>query len=151
MAGAQRGRRVRLTVRSSTDKVYSGDRVANREPEQLDPGVRTIALSTLDDKIRGGWAGQMIGVTFGAPTEVRYLEAIIPSDELPEWRPEMVRDALDQDDLYVVRIDCLNSGPETVSVFKNPDLQQVPILHLLPHQAFLWFVIHSIVYHCGEP
>jgi hypothetical protein len=58
-------------------------------------------LSVLEDKIRGGWAGQMIGVSFGEPTEFRYLDEIIPEEELPEWRPEMVASTLDQDDLYV--------------------------------------------------
>ena len=33
----------------------------------------TEQLSVLEDKIRGGWAGQMIGVSFGEPTEFRYL------------------------------------------------------------------------------
>ncbi len=71
------------------------------EADQADAAVREIDLLALEDKIRGGWAGQMIGVTFGAPTEFRYLERIIPTDELPEWEPDMVRNALDQDDLYV--------------------------------------------------
>ena len=61
----------------------------------------TMAVSQLEDKIRGGWAGQMIGVSFGAPTEFRFLGTIVPEEALPEWRPEMVRNALDQDDLYV--------------------------------------------------
>jgi hypothetical protein len=61
----------------------------------------TRLLSVLEDKIRGGWAGQMIGVSFGEPTEFRYLGEIIPEEGLPEWRPEMVVSTLDQDDLYV--------------------------------------------------
>jgi hypothetical protein len=61
----------------------------------------TEQLSALEDKIRGGWAGQMIGVSFGEPTEFRYLERIIPEEELPEWKPEMVVSTLNQDDLYV--------------------------------------------------
>ncbi|UCD24090.1 MAG: ADP-ribosylglycohydrolase family protein [Gemmatimonadota bacterium] len=61
----------------------------------------TEHLSVLEDKIRGGWAGQMIGVSFGEPTEFRYLDRIIPEEELPEWRPEMVASTLNQDDLYV--------------------------------------------------
>lgn len=63
--------------------------------------TRTIPLSELRDKIAGGWAGQMIGVSFGAPTEFRYREEIIPRDKLPVWKPEMVSNALEQDDLYV--------------------------------------------------
>lgn len=61
---------------------------------------REISLAVLRDKIAGGWAGQMIGVSFGAPTEFRYRGRIM-EDELPKWAPERVRNALNQDDLYV--------------------------------------------------
>lgn len=62
---------------------------------------RSLTLEALRDKIRGGWAGQMIGVSYGAPTEFRWREEIIPEDKLPAWKPEMVSNALNQDDLYV--------------------------------------------------
>ena len=32
---------------------------------------RTITKAALEDRIRGGWAGKMIGVSYGAPTEFR--------------------------------------------------------------------------------
>ena len=37
--------------------------------------VKTLKLSDKEllDKIKGGWAGQTIGVVFGAPTESREL------------------------------------------------------------------------------
>ena len=35
-----------------------------------------IPLAGLKDKIAGGWAGQMIGVSYGAPTEFRTRAAI---------------------------------------------------------------------------
>jgi hypothetical protein len=65
------------------------------------PAPRTLTAEALRDKIRGGWAGQMIGVSYGAPTEFRWREEIIPEDKLPAWKPEMVANALNQDDLYV--------------------------------------------------
>jgi hypothetical protein len=61
--------------------------------------VRRISRAVLEDKVRGGWAGQMIGVSFGAPTEFRFLGRTIEG-ELP-WGPERIRNAIDQDDLYV--------------------------------------------------
>jgi hypothetical protein len=61
---------------------------------------RQITLSTLEDRIRGGWAGQMIGVSFGAPTEFQSNGKIIEGD-LPSWTPDRVSNAIDQDDLYV--------------------------------------------------
>jgi hypothetical protein len=60
----------------------------------------TIPLKTLHDKIAGGWAGQMIGVSFGAPTEFKALGRILKG-ELPKWTPDRVENSLHQDDLYV--------------------------------------------------
>jgi hypothetical protein len=65
------------------------------------PVQKSISLDDLWDKVLGGWAGQMIGVSYGAPTEFAYLNRMIPEDELPVWKPEMIREALNQDDLYV--------------------------------------------------
>jgi hypothetical protein len=62
---------------------------------------RSIPLAELRDRIEGGWAGQMIGVTYGAPTEFRFNETLVPREKLPQWKPEMVAGSLDQDDLYV--------------------------------------------------
>jgi hypothetical protein len=62
--------------------------------------MKSISLDELRDKIEGGWAGQMIGVSFGAPTEFRYREQIIEG-ALPDWKPEGVTNSLNQDDLYV--------------------------------------------------
>jgi len=36
-----------------------------------------ISRPVLLDKIKGGWAGQVIGCTFGGPTEFRYPGAMI--------------------------------------------------------------------------
>src|SRR6478672_4528899 len=62
--------------------------------------IKTISIDELRDKVEGGWAGQMIGVSFGAPTEFRYREKIIEG-ALPEWKPERITNSLNQDDLYV--------------------------------------------------
>jgi len=62
--------------------------------------ARTLPRSVFEDKVRGGWAGQMIGVSFGAPTEFR-SNAKILEGSLPKWRPSRVDNAIDQDDLYV--------------------------------------------------
>jgi hypothetical protein len=70
-------------------------------PPPAAPAEKRIKLQVLEDKIRGGWAGQMIGVTYGAPTEFQYLERLVPEEEMPPWRPDRVRGALQQDDLYV--------------------------------------------------
>lgn len=64
------------------------------------PQTKEISASELRDKIRGGWAGQMIGVSFGAPTEFKSMQRIIEGP-LPEWNAERLRNSLNQDDLYV--------------------------------------------------
>jgi hypothetical protein len=61
--------------------------------------LRRLPRDVLEDKVRGGWAGQMIGVSFGAPTEFRSNGKIIEGP-LP-WSPEWIANALSQDDLYV--------------------------------------------------
>ncbi|MBI3684523.1 MAG: ADP-ribosylglycohydrolase family protein [Acidobacteria bacterium] len=63
--------------------------------------LHRMTLEELKDRVMGGWAGQMIGVSFGAPTEFRYRERTIPKEELPKWTPDKVKNALNQDDLYV--------------------------------------------------
>ena len=60
---------------------------------------RVLSRAVLLDKIRGGWAGQMIGVAYGAPTEFKSNGRI---GEWPlEWKPGMLENTLQQDDLYV--------------------------------------------------
>jgi hypothetical protein len=60
---------------------------------------RHLARNVLEDKIRGGWAGQMIGVAYGAPTEFHW-NGRIGEGEIA-WSPERVENAIHQDDLYV--------------------------------------------------
>ncbi len=64
-----------------------------------DNAPRRIDLRVLEDKIRGGWAGQMIGVSYGAPTEFRSNGKINEAEI--SWAPERVSNAIHQDDLYV--------------------------------------------------
>jgi hypothetical protein len=61
---------------------------------------RRISVSEYRNKMKAGWIGQMVGVGWGAPTEFRYMNRIIPKDEVPEWMPKMVN-VWGQDDLYV--------------------------------------------------
>jgi hypothetical protein len=68
-------------------------------PATAGPPVRRMSRAQLADKIRGGWAGQMIGVAFGAPTEFQSNGAI--NDVELTWTPERVAGAIHQDDLYV--------------------------------------------------
>ena len=48
---------------------YAKEAVQSRKPA----AHRTLSMVALEDKVRGAWAGQMISVTYGAPTEFRFL------------------------------------------------------------------------------
>lgn len=63
------------------------------------PGTRTISKEILKDKIAGGWAGKMIGVTYGAPTEF-HAQGKTFEDSI-KWIPSDVKGSIWQDDIYV--------------------------------------------------
>ncbi|MFC1692400.1 ADP-ribosylglycohydrolase family protein [Candidatus Latescibacterota bacterium] len=44
-----------------------------------------ISRQSLQDKIKGGWAGQAIGCTFGGPTEFRFSGTFIPDYQPIPW------------------------------------------------------------------
>jgi hypothetical protein len=58
---------------------------------------RHLSRDALRDKIRGAWAAQMIGVSYGAPVEFRFNAKINETD----FQPYNLSNAIDQDDLYV--------------------------------------------------
>jgi len=72
--------------------LFVGPRVHGQEKLEL-------SLADLEDKIRGGWAGQMVGVAYGYPIEFRSLMKIYEGEI--KWAPEMVEGSLAQDDLQV--------------------------------------------------
>ena len=65
-----------------------------------------IQMDVLKDKIKGGWAGQTIGVTFGAPVEFRYNGTMInPYHKIP-WYDGLIKKSMTDapgiyDDLYM--------------------------------------------------
>lgn len=61
---------------------------------------RRLTMDAYRDKMAGGWIGQMVGVGWGGPTEFRWQGEIIPADQIPVWKPEMVNQ-FQQDDIYV--------------------------------------------------
>ena len=57
---------------------------ASTRSESL-PAQVTITKEKLMDKIKGGWAGQTIGCTYGGPTEFRYNGTMIQDYTPIEW------------------------------------------------------------------
>ena len=60
---------------------------------------KIITEDELRNRIAGGWAGKMIGVSYGEPTEFVY-NGVINEDPI-NWNPEALRRSINQDDLYV--------------------------------------------------
>lgn len=63
------------------------------------PETRTISIDELRDKIAGGWAGKMIGVSYGAPTEFR-ARGTTYEDPI-NWDLKSIENSIYQDDIYV--------------------------------------------------
>lgn len=70
------------------------------------PHLKKIPLPVLKDKIKGGWAGQTIGVAFGGPTEFRYNGTFIQDYQTIPWYEGYVKKWMDEfpglfDDIYM--------------------------------------------------
>ena len=60
---------------------------------------RRLPVDVYLDKCQGGWTGQMIGVSYGAPTEFK-AQGVIYIDPIP-WNKDTIANAIHQDDIYV--------------------------------------------------
>jgi hypothetical protein len=49
-----------------------------------------LSKAELKDRIRGSWAGQVIGCTYGGPTEFRWRSAFIPEHVPIEWNDSLI-------------------------------------------------------------
>lgn len=65
------------------------------------PESKTLSLAQLQDKIKGGWAGQTIGVSFGAPTEFNYNGVIIPDSVSLDMTDDQIMRHFNNDDIYL--------------------------------------------------
>ena len=80
---------------------------ASNEKKTNIPSRLTISHETLMDKIKGGWAGQVIGCTYGGPTEFVYRGKMIASDKEIPWNDSdyvansMTRIPTLYDDIYM--------------------------------------------------
>lgn len=71
-----------------------------------EPDTLILNKNELLDKIKGGWAGQTIGVTFGGPTEFRYRGTFIQDYENIAWydgyiKSTMIHNPALFDDIYM--------------------------------------------------
>ena len=66
----------------------------------------TLSKEALQDKIKGAWAAQTVGVTYGSPVEFKYNSQMIPDDTLIQWYDGYLKDPYDNapgfyDDIYM--------------------------------------------------
>ena len=79
----------------------------NTSSEPKIPKKLKLTPDELMNKIKGGWAGQTIGVTYGGPTEFRYRGQMIGDDVQVPWGDEdqvlntMTKSAGLYDDIYM--------------------------------------------------
>jgi len=65
------------------------------------PGIVKISAEAMKDKIKGGWVGQTVGVTYGLPTEFRWQGTMIQDYyTIPVDENDMLRH-FNNDDLYM--------------------------------------------------
>ncbi|MFD1875594.1 ADP-ribosylglycohydrolase family protein [Hymenobacter bucti] len=63
------------------------------------PAAKTLTLTkaALQNKIKGGWAGQTIGVTYGGPMEFKYNGTIIQEYQPIEWNKGLLKKTMTDD------------------------------------------------------
>lgn len=69
------------------------------------PAEVRMSKEVLQDKIRGAWAGQIIGCTYGGPTEFKYATTINDKVDIP-WNEHIIKGWFDRtpglyDDVYM--------------------------------------------------
>ena len=69
-------------------------------------GTLTLTKEVLKDKIKGGWAGQTVGVTFGGPTEFRFCGTMIQEYVPIKWYDGYLKHTMENnaglyDDIYM--------------------------------------------------
>ena len=65
--------------------VLSTQSQSNKKINTGSSSILRLSKNTLKDKIRGGWAGQTIGVTFGGPYEFQYKGTFIQDYQPLQW------------------------------------------------------------------
>lgn len=65
--------------------------------KSIEPTV-TISRDTMLDKVKGAWAGKMIGVMYGRPMEFQCCDTIYTPQI--DWKPDYIAAALNEDDIY---------------------------------------------------
>lgn len=76
--------------------IISSCSVSNDSSTEL-PEYTTISIETLKDKIKGGWAGQTIGCTYGGPTEFKFKGTMIQDYQPMVWYDDYIEEIFELD------------------------------------------------------
>ena len=96
----------------------TGEKVAAQAPSPN----RILSTTEYGRRMRGGWSGQMVGVGWGLPTEFKYPSQIVPSANVPVWKPDTVNQQFNDDIFLNVRalqlLDAvpLSSSPQEIAI-----------------------------------
>jgi hypothetical protein len=69
----------------------------NRQGTATLPEQAKFSSETLRDKIKGGWAGQTIGCTFGGPTEFKFKGSMIQDYQPMVWYDDYIKETFESD------------------------------------------------------
>lgn len=67
------------------------------ESDKASQVKETLTVAELKDKIKGGWAGQVIGVTYGGPTEFKFKGTMIQDYQQMIWYDDYIADLFTED------------------------------------------------------
>ena len=69
----------------------------NKKKVSVLPEKATLSVNALKDKIKGGWAGQTIGCTYGGPTEFQFKGSMIQDYQPIVWYDDYIRELFESD------------------------------------------------------
>lgn len=69
----------------------------NSDKKEGLPDHAVISKELLKDKIRGGWAGQVIGCSYGGPTEFKFKGGMIQDEQNMVWYDDYIRETFETD------------------------------------------------------
>ncbi|HBO74159.1 MAG TPA: hypothetical protein DD653_05660, partial [Marinilabiliales bacterium] len=82
-----------LLLSASVLASCSGKKATNQEL----PAKVKLSTLALKDKIKGGWAGQTIGCTFGGPTEFKFKGTLIQDYQPLVWYDDYIKETFELD------------------------------------------------------
>src|SRR5882757_3017921 len=81
----------------SCKKRSSAPRISDVAPAAAEFDSLNLTMTAFRDKIRGGWAGQVIGCSYGGPTEFKFKGSMIQEYQPIVWYDDYIKDTFEAD------------------------------------------------------